>query len=210
MEIKTTDTTGSRQVNGPEIFWGEITPCEHLVQIYEDDGVFLDALEGFAAAGIKDGDAVVILATPVHLKGLEDRLRACGVDVDLAHSQGQYVPLDAEETLSKFMIEEWPDEDRFRQVITDLIARARSNGRQVRVFGELVAILWAQGRNGATVRLEHLWHALCESEAFPLFCAYPRIGFTQDASASIREICETHSRVIGESGFMEFPDANAA
>ena len=29
-----------------EVFWGEIAPCEHLVQIYEESGVFLDSLEG--------------------------------------------------------------------------------------------------------------------------------------------------------------------
>src|SRR5688500_19228341 len=54
--------------------------------------------------------------------------------------------------------------------------------RSVRAFGEMVAVLWANGHNGATVRLEHLWHAFCQSEAFSLFCAYPKTGFTQDAS----------------------------
>lgn len=28
--------------NESEVFWGAISPCEHLVQIYQDDGVFLD------------------------------------------------------------------------------------------------------------------------------------------------------------------------
>jgi hypothetical protein len=63
----------------------------------------------------------------------------------------------------------------------------------------MVALLWAQGHSGATVRLEHLWHSLCQEEAFALFCAYPRTGFTQDATESIKEICETHSRVLDRS-----------
>ena len=29
-----------------EVFWGEISPCDHSVQTYDDDAVFLDALEG--------------------------------------------------------------------------------------------------------------------------------------------------------------------
>jgi hypothetical protein len=41
----------------PDVFWGEITPCEHSVQIYDDDAVFLDALEGFIAGGLRKGDA---------------------------------------------------------------------------------------------------------------------------------------------------------
>ena len=36
-----------------DVFWGEISPCEHLVQIYQDEGVFLNALEGFVAGGFK-------------------------------------------------------------------------------------------------------------------------------------------------------------
>jgi hypothetical protein len=75
-------------------------------------------------------------------------------------------------------------------------SRARQNEGRVRAFGEMVAVLWANGHNGATVRLEHLWHAFCQSEAFSLFCAYPKSGFTQDASTSIKEICATHSKVI--------------
>jgi hypothetical protein len=30
----------------PDVFWGEITPCEHSVQIYDDDAVFLDRWKG--------------------------------------------------------------------------------------------------------------------------------------------------------------------
>jgi MEDS: MEthanogen/methylotroph, DcmR Sensory domain len=184
------------QQSGTQVFWGEIAPCEHLVQIYEDDAVFLDSLEGFVGGGIQAGDGVVVIATATHLNGLHDRLWARGFDLDAARSQGRYIPLDAEETLSRFMVRQWPDDDLFEQVVIDLIARAGKNGRRVRAFGEMVAVLWARGHNGATVRLEHLWHRVCQTEAFSLFCAYPRIGFTQNADASIREICAAHSKVV--------------
>jgi hypothetical protein len=111
----------------------------------------------------------VLIAIPVHLQALELRLRAKGFDLDAACAQDQYIPLDAEETLSKFMVHGWPDEDLFNQVISSLLTRARKGGRQVRAFGEMVAIMWGQGLNGATVHLEHLWHDLCHAETFPLF-----------------------------------------
>jgi len=66
----------------------------------------------------------------------------------------------------------------------------------VRAFGEMVAILWAQGNSGATVRLEHLWQDLCQEQNLALFCAYPRCGFTLDSAQSIEDICAAHSRVI--------------
>ena len=179
-----------------EVFWGEISPCEHLVQIYEDDDIFLDSLEGFVAGGIVAGDGVVVIITPSHLLALNQRLKQRGINVASALRTDQYLALDAETILSEFMINGWPDELLFNELVTKLLTRAKGNGRRVRAFGEMVALLWAQGNNCATVRLEHLWHRLCNEQSFSLFCAYPRSGFTRDASASIQEICDTHSRVV--------------
>lgn len=179
-----------------DVFWGEISPCEHLVQIYQDEDVFLDSLEGFVAGGIVAGDGVVVIATPPHLDSLNARLLARNIDVESAISQDQYIALDAEETLSKFMVMGWPDEDFFRALVHDILLRAKGNNRRVRAFGEMVALLWARGNTGATVHLEHLWHRFCHEKSFSLFCAYPKIGFTRNVSESIKEICEAHSRVV--------------
>lgn len=182
--------------NESEVFWGEISPCEHLVQIYQDDGVFLDSLEGFVSGGILAGDGVVVIATPLHLTALNERLTARGIDIAQAAAHDQYLALDAEEMLSKFMVKDWPDETLFRTFVTETLQRAKGQNRRVRAFGEMVALLWAQGSTGATVHLEHLWHRLCQEQSFSLFCAYPKIGFTRDASASIQEICAAHSRIV--------------
>ena len=95
------------------------------------------------------------------------------------------------------MIDGWPDETRFHETVDRIIVRARGPGRPVRAFGEMVALLWARGEQAATVRLEYLWNKLLKQERFPLFCAYPRVGFSQDAPVSLRAICAAHTRVIG-------------
>ena len=185
-----------RERNDINVFWGEIAPCEHLVQIYEEDEVFLDTLEGFVAGGIQSGDSVIAIATTVHLAALEERLKERGIDLDAAIESDQYIPLNADKTLTKFVVAGWPDDELFEQVISELLARARKSGRRVRAFGEMVAVLWARGHNSATLRLEHLWHHYCQKEAFSLFCAYPKCGFTKDADASMQEICAAHSRLV--------------
>jgi hypothetical protein len=179
-----------------QVFWGEIAPCGHVVQIYENDKVFMDLLQGFVSSGLNAGDSVIIIATSEHLKVLNQRLKAQGYDLFSLTLQDQFIPLKAEETLSQFMINGWPDENLFYHLLTNLLLRARKRNRQVRAFGELVALLWAQGYSGATVHLEHLWSRFCESEAFSLFCAYPKSGFTQDANESIINICGCHSRMV--------------
>ena len=181
---------------GPEIFWGEVTPCEHLVQIYEDDDVFLDTLAGFAGGGIRSGDGVIIIATANHLEALGSRLTESGLDLAAAEAEDRYIPVDAEELLSRLVFRGWPDDYLFRQGVTELLARAGGGGRRVRAFGEMVAILWARGQNAATVRLEHLWQGICQNEGLSLFCAYPKSGFTQDANVSIQELCALHSRIV--------------
>src|SRR5207244_11957125 len=97
---------------------------------------------------------------------------------------------------SKFMVNGWPDEELFQKTVYDLIRRARGVDRRVRAFGEMVALLWANGETAATVRLEHLWHQVCMTHIFTLFCAYPRSGFTKHPEDSLNEILSAHSKTI--------------
>jgi hypothetical protein len=145
---------------------------------------------------VRAGDAAIVIATPVHLAGLERRLISHGVDVELARREQRYLAIPADRVLGEFMVDGWPDEERFREVVCTMLDKARGGGRNVRAFGEMVALLWAQGHAAATVRLEHLWNRLCTQERFPLFCAYPKAGFTSDPSRSIRDLCAAHSRVF--------------
>jgi hypothetical protein len=181
------------------VFWGEIAPCDHVVQIYEHDDAFLDTLADFVSDGFYSNDCTIVIGSRAHLDALELRLRSSPFDLHSLISNESYIPLDAQESLSKFMVNEWPDETLFTSFVSDLVLKAKKNGRQVRAFGEMVAILWEQGHTGATVQLEHLWNKFCSSEAFCLFCAYPKIGFTQDANSSLLDICAAHSKIIAGS-----------
>lgn len=49
------------QPGSSPVFWGEIAPCEHIAQFYEDDGILLDTLAGFVGGGLKAGKALSYL-----------------------------------------------------------------------------------------------------------------------------------------------------
>jgi len=187
------------QQSNTDIFWAEIAPCDHVVHIYESDGIFLDALAGFVGGGINAGECVIVIATGAHLSALEARLKGFGIRIDTLVKDDRYIPMNAEEMLSRFMVDGWPDEGLFMDAITQLIDRAGRRNRRVRAFGEMVALLWAKGLTGATVNLEHLWNKFCGQQAFSLFCAYPRSGFTQDIKESLDHICGCHSKMIAGS-----------
>ena len=182
-----------------DIFWAEVAPCDHIVQIYESDAVFIDTLAGFVGNGINTGDCCIVIATKTHLEALSEKLANFGVRVDTLIEDKRYMPLIAEEMLSKFMVNGWPDEKLFMQTVSGIIEKCHQTNRRIRAFGEMVAILWAQGHSGATVQLEHLWNKFCEKEAFCLFCAYPKTGFTGDINLSVNHICDQHSKMISGS-----------
>jgi hypothetical protein len=174
-----------------------------VVQLYESEGALLDLLEDFVAGGVSAGDCVILIATREHLAELGRRLREHGLSVDALCASDRYLPLEAGEVLSRFMVNGWPDYSLFVEAITQVFDRVRESGRPVRAFGEMVALLWAQGNSGATVMLEHLWNAFSGKETFSLFCAYPKDGFREDAAA-LSSICGAHSRVISNSGEQRF------
>jgi hypothetical protein len=177
-------------------FWSRLSPSDHLVQICDDDRGYMSLLEGFVMGGFAANDCVIVIATEEHLHALEDRLRFKGYNVFDLKLQDQYVPLIARETLSEFMINNWPDEVLFRHVISRYIVRARAMKRNVRAFAEMGALLWAHGNSGATVQLEHLWNKICSIETLSLFCAYPRNIIPESAIESILDICGSKSKMI--------------
>src|SRR5207248_431872 len=65
------------------------------------------------------------------------------------------------------------------------------------IFGELVALLWADGNRAAAIRLEELWDDLGKTHSFSLFCSYPMHDFSGEVyEAGFTEICRQHSLVI--------------
>jgi hypothetical protein len=177
-------------------FWAEMSAREHFVQIYQDEEVFVDTLASFVNGAFKEGFTALVIATPAHRRKLEERLMQSGHDLAALQVQDQYISLDAEAMIGKFMINGSADDERFFQVAIDILARATKNGRKVRAFGEMVAVMWAKGFYGATVKLEYLWHQLCTEYSFTLFCAYPEIGFAEHGSEAIAHICAAHSKIL--------------
>jgi signal transduction histidine kinase len=187
--------------------WSKMDESDHFVQLYETDVFLLNSLGGFIGTGLEAGDACIVVATKEHREELDERLKARGVDVALARASGQYLSLDAAETLSTFMLDGQPEPGRFAEIVGSLIARAAAGRSRVRIFGEMVALLWAEGSQAAAIRLEEIWNQLGETRPFLLFCAYPMSGFGGEAlTESLGHICAGHSRVIPAESYTAITD----
>jgi hypothetical protein len=122
------------------------------------------------------------------------------LDVIELQRADDFVLLDARETLSTFMREGQPDGDTFKDQMCQVIERVCRGRRdcQVRIFGQMVDVLWQEGARDAAIRLEVLWNQLAQTRAFSLLCGYAIGNFYKDAS--VDEICGQHSHVISTDG----------
>ena len=190
-----------RRDDGSIAHWSEAGPRAHTVQFYGEDTSLLKELSCFIGAALMAGDAAVVIATKGHRDGLTHRLQSLGFDTAKAFEQARYVPLDAGETLEKFMLDGMPDAALFNEIIGTVMgqAAAAAEGKTPRVaaFGEMVALLWAEGNTGAALRLEELWNELAQTYPFYLRCAYPMSAFDrEDHGAPFQKICAEHSHVF--------------
>ena len=180
--------------SSPERGWGE---CEHVVQFYETDSFLLSSVSEFVRAGLEADEAVIVIAAEDLRAGLVERLRAVGLDVAAVASSGQYVSLNAAQLLSTFMREGHLDPERFTEVVGRIVARAAEGRRRVWIFGEMVALLWAEENYAAAIELERLWNELQKTQPFSLLCGYPMGGLGREALAHpLRDVCMEHSRVV--------------
>ncbi len=179
---------------------------EHFVQFYESDEFLLGSLGGYVGTGLAGGESCIVVATEERRAGLDAYLRRRGQDPRAARMRGQLFSLDAAETLSQFMVGRSPEPSRFEEVIGGLFERASSGGRRVRVFGEMVALLWAEGNRDAALLLEGLWNGLQQRRPFQLFCAYPIRHFGTDSqSVPLGHVCAEHTRVIPAESYTALP-----
>ncbi|WP_051471272.1 diguanylate cyclase domain-containing protein [Patulibacter minatonensis] len=169
---------------------------DHRVEFYETDAFLTRTVVEFATPALSTGDAVVLVATAEHRAGFTEALSVAGVDVAAAIAEDRLIVLDADATLRAFMVGRAPDRRRFRRTMGAVLDRAAAGGRRVRVYGEMVALLWERHQVEATIALEDLWNDLGAARDFLLLCAYPLRAFGEAQQAGFRHICGQHGTVI--------------
>jgi hypothetical protein len=174
-------------------FLAEPLPRDHVVQLYDDERVLVEAVALYAGAGIGKFEAAVIVATPAHLSAIELRLAAKGFIVEDLKSWGQLTVIDAASLLARFMIDDTPDPVLFSTAVGEVLDGLRASGyRKVRVYGEMVNLLWRHNV-AAAARLEELWNDLIRSRGISLLCAYQ---IDPDAANFPPQLTAPHSHLI--------------
>jgi hypothetical protein len=169
---------------------------EHIVEFYETTAFLIGTIADFVVPALRGGDSAIVVATPGHLAAFATAISAERVDLQAAIREDRYQAYDAGELLSRFMVGGMPDRALFERTATQAIDRAAAAGRNVKVYGEMVALLWADGDVDATIALEDMWNDLAATRSFSLLCGYPMQDFDDAARAAFKRICTQHTTVI--------------
>jgi hypothetical protein len=185
------------------------TGPRHIVEFYDDDCDLVQGVTGFLSDGLNNGEVVIVVATDKHRAAIDQSLGASGVDLLTSRAEGRYLAIDADDLMLTFVREGRPEPGQFHTAVGGLLARLHRSGRPVRVFGEMVALLWAEGQVTGAIELEALWNELATQLDFQLYCAYPMTSIGGDADlASARHVCDLHTAVATPPGYAsgETPD----
>src|SRR5471030_267356 len=146
--------------------------ASHLCQFYSaDDGASLAKnVATYIADGIANSSTVIVVCTEENKGAFCRELTKMGIDVQRRVGA---IFLDAHDMLDQFMVDGYPDAARFEAHIGSLVRDAFVPNCGLRVYGEMVGVLWSAGQHSAALRLEQLWNTLQRDVPFRLYCGYP-------------------------------------
>ena len=177
------------------------------MQFYGSESTLYGTAATFLSEGLILGQPALILATPEHRDGIVEQLYERLVDCECAVRDGDLVLLDAQATLDLFMVDDRPNVDLFHENVGRIVGQVL-NGRKrtvLRAYGEMVDLLWRQGRTEAAIELEVLWNKLALSFDFALLCGYAMGSFYKQVG-QLESIRILHSHVINGPGkVIDFP-----
>lgn len=171
-------------------------PSGHIVYPYTDEAHVADAVSLFTGAGLRKGEAVLLIMAASHSGLIRQRIESQGFNLAELESTGRLICEDAADLLSNFLFGGIVDEHRFKSTLIEMVRKAKigqdGKARPVRVFGEMVDLLWRTDHK-TTERVEQLWNEVIESQAVPLLCAYSLAGTKASDFPQALLACHTHA-----------------
>lgn len=169
----------------------------HIVQVCRDEAFLVNAVTHFVSAGLKVDDASIVIATPAHRLAFIASLKRLGHSVQNAKGEGKLRFFDAELLLSSLLADGMPEWKAFEKYMGSILRVAQSKHKNVRVYDEMVNLLWQKNKLDAAVRLEEFWNEMSIQLNFSLLCTYTMDSLNPDAYAgSLERICKCHTHLI--------------
>jgi CheY-like chemotaxis protein len=170
----------------------------HAVFFYEDPQVLSNTVGRFVAEGLHADQPGLVIATASHKAGILEHLVGAACNPEKRIEEGDLVVLDADELLSLFLVGGMPGVGSLERAMTQIMNSLSDRGRErgVRVYGEMVDLLWKRKKEDAALSLEIQWDQFVRPRRFPLLCSYSKEFLGERGH---KTICDHHSQVISDT-----------
>jgi hypothetical protein len=169
----------------------------HLAHTYVDEQFLVEGVCKFVASGLRQSEAALVIATPAHAAAFINKFEQDGLDTAAVIKSGQLKFIDADELLSSLMLDGAPDWKLFEATVSKIIGDLKTQHERIRLYGEMVNILWQKEEFRSAIVLEGFWNRLAKTEAFTLLCGYSIDNLSQDAyEGPLQCVCNAHSHFI--------------
>ena len=181
----------------------------HAVQFYLDESFLTRMTGNFAARALSNDSTAIFIATPKHHEAFAQHLQQNGLDIAALTAQGRYLALDAYALLRQCTASEKIDSHDIRQLLRQKIQATigADKSSSTFIFGELVALLCAEGKFETALAVEQVWETLIIELPIHLLCAYPIKQFAPTGTETyFPRVCSAHQTVISPDAY---PNAQA-
>lgn len=169
-----------------------LQPIQHSARFYASNTARIQGIANYLAEGLDRQEGVLLICS------VENRdlvFKAVGrifsnEDWDKIHY------LDADEALAHVLIDGVISGPAFQKHIHSRVRSLIQKHGRVRVYGDIVDELAADGNDNAVLDLEDEWHRALERTTFQLHCGYLMENFRSFKSTALFEkICRLHTNV---------------
>jgi PAS domain S-box-containing protein len=169
------------------------THCVHFFQA--DVSAFVQSVVRYLRDGLSQNEIVFVIANGSHREEFAKELRSLGADPDAAIRDQRLFSLDSEWLLSRFTVNGQLQQKEFELALEPLLRQVKK--KPVRVYGDMVGVLWRAGRCAAALQLEQFWEDLLSRHPFQLYCGYPIDVFSPEfGDSEVRQLMAVHSHVV--------------
>lgn len=169
----------------------------HVVHFYEAPDARDRAVVEWVLPTLRNGGGALLVCTPSNAARVRAGLCDAGLDVEDLERHGRLMIVRARDLMARFIDARGLHPETFRHLARDLILKIRvgcgDSDAPIRVWGEMVHLLWEAGDRSGAHRLEQMWNDILPEAGVELLCSYDVAGATDAAYDALRrDVMETH------------------
>jgi MEDS: MEthanogen/methylotroph, DcmR Sensory domain len=175
----------------------------HAAHFFRDEDALAALVADFLIDGFTASQPAVVIASQRHLDRILEKLHEHSLDIDRLEAEHRLFSVEAETLLATIMSGGLPDAARVRAEVIPLIEQACAGRADctVRLYGDLVNLLWNEGETGAALVLEEIWNDLTRERDVAVLCGYAMAGLYKRTAAP-DYVLRFHTHLVSEDGEM--------